>query len=592
MHFKKRTHTCGELRAEQAERTVTLNGWVATRRDLGPLIFIDVRDRYGVTQLVCEQTSGTPQAAFDTAKTLRGEYVVAATGNVRLRSNPNANMPTGGVEVVVHDLQIINTAETSPFEIVDDTTAGEELRLTYRYLDLRRAALQKNFSVRNELYQTTHRYFHEHDFLEIETPVLMKSTPEGARDFLVPSRLHAGKFYALPQSPQIYKQLLMVSGFDRYMQIVKCFRDEDLRADRQPELSQIDVEMSFIEQEDILQLAEGFVARIWRDVLGKSVPTPFPRMTWHEAMRRYGSDKPDTRFGMELCDLGAAVAGSAFKVFADALQSKGHVGAVVAAGCGGYSRKELDTLTDHAKRHGAKGLVWLRVSAGACDGPSAKFLTAEEQRSIIAAANGVDGDLLLIVADQWERACTVLGQLRLEVARRTGMLERAKGTDAFLFVVDFPLLEYSPDEGRYAARHHPFTSPKEEDLPLFETDPAAMRANAYDLVINGVEIGGGFIRIHLREVQEKMFSALGFTREDYEHKFGFLLNAFRYGPPPHGGIAFGLDRLVMTLAGTENIRDVIAFPKTTSMTSLMDDAPSAVSEAQLQELRLKLEGEG
>ena len=587
--FTKRTHTCGSLREQHVGSTVTVNGWVASRRDLGPLMFIDVRDRYGIVQLVCEQGAGTPGGVQELAKGVRGEFVIGATGIVRMRSNPNPQMPTGAVEIVVHALEIINSAETPPFEVVDDTSASEEQRLTYRYLDLRRPVLQRNFLIRNEVYQTTHRYFHVHDFVEVETPVLMKSTPEGARDFLVPSRIHNGKFYALPQSPQIYKQLLMVSGFDRYVQIVKCFRDEDLRADRQPEFSQIDVEMSFVDESDILTLAEGLIVALWKDIRGVDVATPFPRITWHEAMRRFGIDKPDTRFGMELVDLAPAVASSGFKVFADALASKGHVGAIVAKGCAGYSRKDMDTLTEHAKRHGAKGLVWLRVAEGACDGPSAKFLSPEEQKQIIAQCGAGNGDLLLIVADAWERACTVLGALRLEVARRTGILDAVRGTDDFLFVVDFPLLEFSPEENRYAARHHPFTSPKEEDLALFDSDPAAMRANAYDLVINGAEIGGGSIRIHLREVQERMFRALGLSQEEYTHKFGFLLNAFRYGPPPHGGIAFGLDRLVMTLAGTENIRDVIAFPKTTSMYSLMDEAPSTVSDAQLRELKLKLD---
>lgn len=588
MLFSKRTHTCGELREPHNGETVTLNGWVASRRDLGPLLFLDLRDRYGITQVVCEVSSGTPAPAFDIAKSVRGEYIVAATGTVRKRSNANPQMLTGQIELLATSIEIINTAETPPFEIVDGTTASEEQRLTYRYLDLRRPELQKHFLVRSELYQTIHRYFHKHNFVEIETPVLMKSTPEGARDFLVPSRLHPGKFYALPQSPQIYKQLLMVGGFDRYMQIVKCFRDEDLRADRQPEFSQIDVEMSFVDQEDILQLAEGFVAQVWQEVLEQTIPAPFPRMTWREAMNRFGSDKPDTRFAMELCDLSATIAGSGFQVFADALAKKGFVGSLVVSGGAGSSRKELDALTLHAKNYGAKGLVWLRVAGGKCDGPSAKFLSEDEQHAMIKHTGAVDGDLLLIVADAWEKACTVLGQLRLEVARRTGVMDSVKSQTAFLFVVDFPLLEYSAEEGRYAARHHPFTSPKEEDLPLFETNPGEMRANAYDLVINGAEIGGGSIRIHRRDIQEKMFAALGFTREESEHKFGFLLNAFRYGPPPHGGIAFGLDRLVMTLSGTENIRDVIAFPKTTSMYSLMDDAPSTVSEAQLQELKLSL----
>ncbi|HET7152949.1 MAG TPA: aspartate--tRNA ligase [Candidatus Kapabacteria bacterium] len=587
MTFTQRTHTCGELRMEHIGSRVTLNGWVASFRDFGSVIFVDVRDRYGITQVVFDSTSAVGEV-FASGKTLRSEFVISISGAVRKREKENPNLPTGQIEILADAVEILNAAETPPIEIGDDSTASEEQRLKYRYLDLRRHSLQEKFIVRNKVYQVTHRYFERHKFIEIETPVLMKSTPEGARDFLVPSRIHKGKFYALPQSPQIYKQLLMVSGFDRYVQIVKCFRDEDLRADRQPEFSQIDVEMSFITQEDVLALAEGFTKELWKEVLGMDIVTPFRRITFHEAMERYGSDKPDTRFGLELCGLANEVKGSEFKVFQDILAAKGEVSGLNAKGCAKYSRKDVDTLTELAKRYGAKGLSIIKYIDGKFESPIAKYLSEEIQQAILKKVKAENGDLILIAADEWERCHTILGQLRLEIARREKIMDAVKDQFDFLFVVDFPLLEFSPEDNRYVARHHPFTTPKAEDLHLFEKDPGKMRADAYDLVINGAEIGGGSLRIYRREIQEKMFNALGFSKEEAEKKFGFLLGAFRYGAPPHGGIAFGLDRLVMTLAGTENIRDVIAFPKTTSMYSLMDDAPSTVSDAQLKELGIRL----
>jgi aspartyl-tRNA synthetase len=588
MTFTQRTHTCGELGTKQIGLRVTLNGWVASQRDLGAMVFVDVRDRYGITQAVFDSASVASEI-FASGRTLRSEFVVAISGTVRKREKENPNLATGQIEILADAVEILNAAETPPIEIGDDSTASEEQRLKYRYLDLRRRSLLDKFVVRNKVYQVVHRYFEKHNFIEVETPVLMKSTPEGARDFLVPSRIHKGKFYALPQSPQIYKQLLMVSGFDRYMQIVKCFRDEDLRADRQPEFSQIDVEMSFITQEDILTLAEGFTKELWKEVLGMDIAVPFPRMTFNEAMQRYGSDKPDTRFAMELCGLTSECKGSEFKVFQDILAANGAIAALNAKGCAKYSRKDVDTLTELAKRYGAKGLSIIKYIDGKFESPVAKYLSEEIQNAILKKVHAENGDLILIAADEWERCHTILGQLRLEIARREKIMDAVKDKFAFLFVVDFPLLEFSPEDNRYVARHHPFTTPKAEDLPLFDTNPGAMRADAYDLVINGAEIGGGSLRIYRREIQEKMFAALGFSKEEAERKFGFLLSAFRYGAPPHGGIAFGLDRIVMTLAGTENIRDVIAFPKTTSMYSLMDDAPSTVSDAQLKELSIQIE---
>ncbi len=586
MAFPKRTVTCGELREENAGQDVVLNGWVATVRDMGGLIFIDLRDRYGITQFVVEPETQAELA--ERAKELKSEYVVWVKGKVRMRENPNPNMPTGLIEVLAEDFGILNKAELPVFEIDDEIEVNEELKLTYRYLDLRRPGLQRNFIIRNQIYQTTHQYFQEHNFLEIETPVLMKSTPEGARDYLVPSRLHKGKFYALPQSPQLYKQILMMSGFDRYMQITKCFRDEDLRSDRQPEFTQIDLEMSFVEQEDIQTIIEGLFKRLWKDVLDIEIETPFARMSYDEAMRRFGSDKPDLRFGMEIKTVTDIVKDADFKVFKDTAANGGTVALLNAKGCAKYSRKNIDQLTEFAKKYGAKGLTWFKFDAGEVKSPVAKFLSDEIIGKIKAVAEAEDGDLVLAAADTWTTCYTILGALRLEIARREGISDAVKDEYSFLWVVDFPMFEWDEDEKRYIAMHHPFTSPKEDDLPLLESSPDKVRAVAYDIVCNGAEVGGGSIRIHDNNVQQKIFKLLGMSDEEAEAKFGFLLKALKYGAPPHGGVALGLDRLAMILAGTDNIRDVIAFPKTTSGLSLMDGSPSVVDEKQLEELYLKI----
>ncbi|MFY8159996.1 MAG: aspartate--tRNA ligase, partial [Candidatus Kapaibacteriota bacterium] len=586
MNFTKRTVTCGELRPSNEGQEVVLNGWVNTRRDLGGLFFIDLRDRYGITQLFIYPD--TQPELYNKAKTLGNEFVIWAKGKVRLRENPNPNIPTGLVEIWIDDFDIINQAELPIFEISDKVEVNEELRLKYRYLDLRRPSLQNNFIVRNKVYQITHKYFYEQNFLEVETPVLMKSTPEGARDFLVPSRVNKGKFYALPQSPQIFKQLLMVSGFDRYMQIVKCFRDEDLRSDRQPEFTQIDIEMSFIDQNEIITVMEGYVKNLWKDVINYDTPDSFYRMSYHEAMSKYGSDKPDIRFDLNLVSLNEVVKNSEFKVFADALSSNGSIVALNAKGCANYSRKQLDDLTDFAKKYGAKGLAWVKFENGEIKSPISKFMTESEMAEIKSVTNAEDGDLLLISSDSWTKAHTISGALRLEIARQTGIMEQVKDKYSFHWVVDFPLFEFDEESGRYFAMHHPFTSPHPDDLEYLDTDIGKVRAIAHDLVINGHEVGGGSIRIHDSGVQSTMFDKLGISKEEADSKFGFLLDALKYGAPPHGGIAFGLDRLVMVLTGNDNIRDVIAFPKTTSGLSLMDGSPSYVDEAQLKELGLKV----
>lgn len=589
MHFEKRTRTCGELRPADDATTVILNGWVNARRDYGGVIFIDLRDRDGVTQVVVD-SAHTPDLATS-IDAVRSEFVLWVKGQVRLRENPNPKIPTGLIEILADDIGIINAADLTPFEIVDDLATNEELRLTYRYLDLRRPALQRNFLVRNKLYQITHRFFEQEGFLEVETPVLTKSTPEGARDFLVPSRMNKGRFYALPQSPQLFKQLLMVSGFDKYMQIVKCFRDEDLRADRQPEFTQIDVEMSFITQDDILALTERFIATAWKEILGIDVETSFRRMSFHEALNRYGSDKPDIRYGLELVDVSALAAASSFGIFSSTVADGGVVMGLNARTCGGFSRKQIDELTEHAKKYGAKGLPWLKLVDGEITGSFAKQLTGDEALQLSAALGAENGDLLLFFPGEWERACTIGGALRTEIARRCGILEQLAGTYSFHWVMEFPLLEYSPEESRWIARHHPFTAPMNEDVSLLHSDPTHARAVAHDLVINGYEAAGGSVRIHTNDVQQRMFDLLGFEREDAEQKFGFLLNALRFGAPPHGGIAFGFDRLVMLLCGTENIRDVIAFPKTTSGLSLMDGCPSGVDERQLADVGIRTLGD-
>ena len=586
MNFLKRTDTCGNLRKEDFDKIVILNGWVQTVRDLGGLIFIDLRDRYGITQLVIHPETQAELA--ERSKEIKSEFVIWAKGKVRMRENPNPNIPTGLIEIQLEDFGIINKAELPPFEIVDDIGTSEEIKLKYRFLDLRRHSLQKQFIVRNDVYQVVHKYFNENNFIEVETPFLMKSTPEGARDYLVPSRIYKGRFYALPQSPQLYKQILMMAGFDRYVQIVKCFRDEDLRSDRQPEFTQIDLEMSFIEREDVLSMTEGFFARLWKEVLGIEVLTPFLRMSYDEAMNRYGSDKPDLRFEIELTDVSDIVKNSEFKVFSDTVNGGGVVKVLNAKGCADFSRKKIDELTELAKKYGAKGIAWLKIVDGEINSPIAKFLKQNEIEEIKKRTNCENGDLLLFSSDIWARACTILGALRLEIAKQTGIIDAVKNKFSFLWILDFPLLEFDEDSGRYAAMHHPFTSPMDEDISLLDSEPAKARAKAYDVVINGAEVGGGSIRIHNREIQEKMFNLLGLSKEEADSKFGFLLEALKYGCPPHGGIALGLDRIVMILTGTENIRDVIAFPKTTSGLSLMDGAPSNVDDIQLKELGIKL----
>lgn len=590
MIFAQRTHTCGQLRASHVGSTVTLNGWVNVRRDLGGMIFIDLRDRYGITQVVFAPQHNAE--VHERAHDLRSEFVLSITGTVGHRPDgmTNSSMPTGEVEVVVDSFQILNASEITPFEIKDDVDANEDLRLKYRFLDLRRPVLQKNLLLRHRVYQIVHRYFDALDFVEVETPVLMKSTPEGARDYLVPSRVHPGRFYALPQSPQQYKQLLMVAGLDRYVQVVKCFRDEDLRADRQPEFTQIDVEMSFVTAEDVYGVIEGFAQQLLRETVGTELTLPLPRLDYFEALERYGSDKPDLRFGMEMRTLNDAVAGCEFKVFSAALEQGGIVtGLAVKGVAADFSRKKFDELTERAKTLGMGGLVWLKFTEGALQGPSAKFLDESVQHRLIEALQAEEGDVLLILADARKRAALLaMGTLRLELGRELGLVDSTK--HALLWVTDFPLFQWDDETQRYYAEHHAFTSPKPADIPLLDSDPAAARADCYDLVWNGNEVGSGSIRIHDSALQAKIFSILGFSPEEIEEKFGFLINAFRYGAPPHGGVALGLDRIVTILAGLSSIRDVVAFPKTNSALSLMDNAPSLVAEEQLRELHISIRG--
>jgi aspartyl-tRNA synthetase len=561
---------------------VSLAGWVQKARKFGGMIFVDLRDRYGVTQLVFNQE--TNAGLCEQAAKLGREWVIQVRGIVAERSNKNPNLPTGDIEIIVSELHILNPADTPPFTIEDESDGGDDLRMKYRYLDLRRNPVRANLELRHQMAFATRSYLNEQKFMEIETPVLVSSTPEGARDFVVPSRLHEGQFYALPQSPQLFKQLLMVSGFDRYFQIVKCFRDEDLRADRQPEFTQIDCEMSFIEQEDILNIFEGLTKYLFKTIKGIDVPD-FPRMSYADAMRLYGSDKPDTRFGMSFVEIKDLTEGKNFGVF----DSAGYVGAICAEACAGYTRKQLDELTEFVKRQqiGAKGLVYVRYEAdGSIKSSVDKFYTPEDLKTWLDRAGAKPGDLLLILCGETEKTQKQLCELRLEMGTRLGL--RDKNQFNCLWVVDFPLLEFDEELNRYFAKHHPFTSPKIEDIPLLDTNPGAVRANAYDMVINGVEVGGGSIRIFNSELQQKMFATLGFSKEQAQAQFGFLMNAFKFGAPPHGGIAFGLDRLVSIFAGLDSIRDCIAFPKNNAGRDVMIDAPSEIAPEQLNELHLKI----
>ncbi len=587
MIFTQRTHTCGELRKTDAEKKITLNGWVEGRRNLGGMIFIDLRDRYGKTQVIL-----APQhyaKVYSQGKDVRSEYVLSVSGIVRERPEGTINpkMPTGEIEVIVDEIQILNQSEVLPFEIKDDVDAFEDLRLKYRYLDLRRNVLQQNLITRHKMYQVVHRYFDELNFIEIETPVLMKSTPEGARDYLVPSRIHHGKFYALPQSPQLYKQLLMVAGFDRYVQIVKCFRDEDLRSDRQPEFTQIDLEMSFIRQEDVFALIEGLMKKLFQSVLDKDIQTPFLRLDYNTAIKKYGSDKPDVRFGMEIITVNDVVQNCGFKNFSDVIKNSGVVAGINVKGQAGQSRSQLDALTEKVKSLGAHGLVWMKAKNNTFESPIAKYFTQEILQGIKESFSAEDGDLILIISDtNAKKAYTILGTLRLELAKQLNLYSSVD--HSLCWVIDFPLFQWDEEEKRYVAEHHPFTSPKDEDMHLLDSDPLKVRANCYDLVWNGSEVGSGSIRIHDILTQSKVFSLLGLSREEEDEKFGFLIEAFRYGAPPHGGIALGLDRMVALFTGNTSIRDVIAFPKTNSALSLMDDSPSRVSQKQLDELHLAI----
>ncbi len=577
-----RTHHCGELRLEDTEKEVTLCGWMQRSRDLGGMTFIDLRDRYGLTQLVFNLEAN--EALCRLARTLGREYVLQVRGQVSERSSKNPNMPTGEIEIVVNQIKILNKAQTPPFTIEENTDGGDELRMKYRYLDLRRNSVRCNLELRHRMAMETRKYLSEQQFLEVETPVLIKSTPEGARDFLVPSRVHAGQFYALPQSPQTFKQLLMVAGMDRYFQIVKCFRDEDLRADRQPEFTQIDCEMSFVTREDVLQTFEGLIRHLFRTEK-KLENVTFARMSYQDAMKYYGSDKPDTRFGMKLVDLSHLVKGAGFPVFDNASLVAG----INATGCASYTRKQLDELTSWVRRPqiGATGLVYARVNEdGSIKSSVDKFYSPEQLFHWARALDAQPGDLLLIMAGENDPTRKALGELRLEMGKRLKL--RDPNIFSCLWVLDFPLLEWDDETQRYYAMHHPFTAPLEEDIDLLDTDPAKVRANAYDLVINGVEIGGGSIRIAERTLQEKMFKVLGFSEEQAQNQFGFLLDAFRYGAPPHGGVAFGFDRMCALFGGSDSIRDYIAFPKNNNARDTMIDSPSPVDEAQLKDLHLKL----
>ena len=581
----KRTHMCGELNLSDEGSQVVLNGWVAKQRNLGGLIFVDLRDKTGIVQVTFDDS--IPQELFERADSLRSEYVIGVKGTVRERSSKNANLSTGDIEVFADDLVIYSKADTPPIYIKDDDNVDDNLRLKYRYLDLRKVKMQRNLPFRHKVVKLARDYFDNNGFTEVETPMLIKSTPEGARDYIVPSRVFPGSFYALPQSPQLFKQLLMVGGTDRYMQVVKCFRDEDLRADRQPEFTQIDLEMSFVDMDDVITMQEGFLKKLFRELMDIDIETPLPRLTWQEAMERYGSDKPDTRFGFELKKLNDVVAGCGFKVFTDALEKGGDVrGICIDGGSAHFSRKDIDKLTESARSYGAKGLVWIRVNEDEINSSVNKFFDQEQLKEIAAVFEAKAGDLILIVSDRAKVVFDTLGFLRREIAGRMGLLDDKEYK--LLWVVDFPLFEKDDETGELKAMHHPFTSPKPEDIPMLDSAPEKVKANAYDIVLNGVELGGGSIRIHDRELQSEMFDILGLTKEECEEKFGFLIEAFKYGAPPHGGLAYGLDRLVMLLLGEPSIREVMAFPKNQNAQCLVSEAPAPIDKAQLDELGIDI----
>ena len=584
MNGMKRTDYCGTLTKEDIGRKVVVCGWVQRQRDLGSLIFIDLRDRTGIVQLAFDDN--TEKSIFDKAFAIRSEYVLMAEGSVRMRSSVNREIATGDIEIEVTTLKVLGESQTPPFEILPDTGAKEDLRLKYRYLDLRRANLQKNILMRHKIAKVTRDYFDENGFIEIETPTLIKSTPEGARDYLVPSRVHKGSFFALPQSPQMYKQLLMLSGFDRYMQLARCYRDEDLRADRQPEFTQVDLEMSFVERDDVFSIAEGYIKRLFKDVLDVDIPTPLPRMTYTDAMNNYGSDKPDTRYGMQINDISDIVANCGFGVFADTVKNGGTVRAINAkSACDIYTRKEIDKLTEDAKGIGAKGLAFIRWVEDAPTCSFAKFMTEDEMQAIYKRTEAQKGDVILIVADRKKTVLSVLGSLRQIVAKRLNIIPDQYN---FLWITEFPFFEYNEETGNWDAMHHPFTSPLDECIQYLDSDPEKVFANAYDLVLNGTELASGSIRITDPELQKHMFSALGLSDEEAEQKFGFLTGAFRYGAPPHGGMGIGLDRICMLMTGSESLRDVVAFPKVATSSELMSGAPAAVDPVQLDDLAIAI----